>query len=324
MATTAPAVALHGVTKRFGRLVAVKTLDLAVEPGQVFGFLGLNGAGKTTTIRLLLDLLRPSAGRAAILGHDCQADGLAARALAGYMPGEPGFYRDMTGRQALGVLARLSARAVRGAWQRELLERLAFPDADLDRRIREYSSGMKRKVAIVSAFQADAPLLILDEPTEGLDPLMQEAFYALLADVRKRGTTVFLSSHVLSEVDRVCDRIGVLRAGELVLDAPVDQVRHMAPRIVRVVFREPVSPPPADGRRSSRSSMLPPRSGRSRCVAAWALSSSRWRACRSRTSTCTSRASRTSSSSTTGRRSDAGGCCPRAPLAGPVENGAAS
>ena len=246
MATTAPAVSLHGVTKRFGRLVAVKTLDLAVEPGQVFGFLGLNGAGKTTTIRLLLDLLRPSAGRAAILGHDCQADGLAARALVGYMPGEPGFYRDMTGRQALGVLARLSARAVCAAWQRELLERLAFRDADLDRRIREYSSGMKRKVAIVSAFQADAPLLILDEPTEGLDPLMQEAFYALLADVRTRGTTVFLSSHVLSEVDRVCDRIGVLRAGELVLEAPVDHVRHMAPRTVRIVFREPVAPPPAD------------------------------------------------------------------------------
>jgi ABC-2 type transport system ATP-binding protein len=246
MTTAAPAVALHGVTKRFGRLVAVKTLDLAVEPGQVFGFLGLNGAGKTTTIRLLLDLLRPSAGRAAILGHDCQADGIAARALVGYMPGEPGFYRDMTGRQALGLLARLSARTVRAAWQRELLERLAFRDADLDRRIREYSSGMKRKVAIVSAFQADAPLLILDEPTEGLDPLMQEAFYALLADVRKRGTTVFLSSHVLSEVDRVCDRIGVLRAGELVLDAPVDQVRHMAPRTVRIVFREPVAPPPAD------------------------------------------------------------------------------
>jgi ABC-2 type transport system ATP-binding protein len=240
-----PAVATVGLTKRFGRLFAVKGLDLTVETGQVFGFLGLNGAGKTTTIRLLLDLLRPSAGRAAILGHDCQADGINARALVGYMPGEPGFYRDMTGRQGLGVLARLSARAVRRAWQRELLERLAFRDADLDRRIREYSSGMKRKLAIVSAFQADPPLLILDEPTEGLDPLMQEAFYGLLAEVRQRGTTVFLSSHVLSEVDRVCDRIGLLRTGALVLEAPVDQVRRMAPRTVRIVFREPVAPPPA-------------------------------------------------------------------------------
>jgi ABC-2 type transport system ATP-binding protein len=245
MATTTPAVLASGLTKRFGRLVAVKGLDLAVEPGQVFGFLGLNGAGKTTTIRILLDLLRPTAGRAAILGHDCQSDSVAARALAGYMPGEPGFYRDMTGRQVLGVLARLSARAVREAWLRELLERLAFRDEDLDRRIREYSSGMKRKLAIVSAFQADAPLLILDEPTEGLDPLMQEAFYALLADVRQRGTTVFLSSHVLSEVDRVCDRIGILRTGELVLEAPVGEVRRMAPRLVRVVFRQPVAPPPA-------------------------------------------------------------------------------
>jgi len=244
MATTTPAVSTRGLTKRFGRLVAVKALDLAVEPGQVFGFLGLNGAGKTTTIRVLLDLLRPSAGRAALLGHDCQADGIAARALVGYMPGEPGFYRDMTGRQVLGVLARLSARAVSEAWQRELLDRLAFRDTDLDRRIREYSSGMKRKLAIVSAFQAEAPLLILDEPTEGLDPLMQEAFYALLAEVRRRGTTVFLSSHVLSEVDRVCDRIGVLRTGELVLEAPVEQVRRMAPRIVRIVFREPVAAPP--------------------------------------------------------------------------------
>jgi ABC-2 type transport system ATP-binding protein len=245
MATSTPAVSTRGLTKRFGRLVAVNALDLDVQPGQVFGFLGLNGAGKTTTIRLLLDLLRPTSGSAALLGHDCRTDGIKARALVGYMPGEPGFYRDMTGRQALETLAQLSFRPVREAWRHELLDRLAFRDADLDRRIREYSSGMKRKLAIVSAFQADAPLLILDEPTEGLDPLMQEAFYALLADVRHRGTTVFLSSHVLSEVDRVCDRIGVLRAGELVLEAPVTDVRRMAPRLVRVVFREAVPPPPA-------------------------------------------------------------------------------
>lgn len=245
MPTSAPAIFTRGLTKRFGRLVAVHALDLDVHPGQIFGFLGLNGAGKTTTIRLLLDLLRPTSGSAALFGHDCRTDGIAARALVGYMPGEPGFYRDMSGRQVLGVLARLSPRAVRDAWQGELLERLAFRDADLDRRIREYSSGMKRKLAIVSALQADAPLLVLDEPTEGLDPLMQEAFYALLAERRQRGTTVFFSSHVLSEVDRLCDRIGVLRAGELVLDAPVEGVRQMAPRLVRVEFRAPVPPPPA-------------------------------------------------------------------------------
>jgi len=241
----APAVSTRKLTKRFGRLVAVKALDLVVQPGQVYGFLGLNGAGKTTTIRLLLDLLRPTAGSAAILGHDCQSDGLEARALVGYMPGEVGFYRDMTGRKVLGFLSRLSTHAIREDWQRELLERLAFRDADLDRRIREYSTGMKRKLAIVQAFQTDAQLLILDEPTEGLDPLMQEAFYALLADVGQRGTTVFLSSHVLSEVDRVCDRIGVLRTGELVLEASVNDVRRMAPRLVRIEFRDPVAPPPS-------------------------------------------------------------------------------
>jgi ABC-2 type transport system ATP-binding protein len=245
MATSMTAVSTRGLTKRFGRLVAVNALDLDVQPGQIFGFLGLNGAGKTTTIRLLLDLLRPDAGSAALFGHDCRTSGIKARALVGYMPGESGFYRDMTGRQTLDVIARLSSRAVQEAWRHELLGRLAFRDADLDRRIREYSSGMKRKLAIVAAFQAEAPLLILDEPTEGLDPLMQEAFYTLLSEVRQRGVTVFLSSHVLSEVDRLCDRIGVLRTGELVLEAPVEQVRKMAPRLVRVAFREPVAPPPA-------------------------------------------------------------------------------
>ena len=244
MAHSTPAVLTSGLAKRFGRLVAVKALDLAVEQGQVFGFLGLNGAGKTTTIRLLLDLLRPSAGHAEVLGHDCQADGIAARALAGYMPGEPGFYRDMTGRQALGVLARLSARKVREAWQRELLERLAFRDADLDRRIREYSSGMRRKLAIASAFQGEAPLLLLDEPTEGLDPLMQESFYGLIVDVRRAGATVFMSSHVLSEVERVCDRIALLRKGEMVLLSSVAESRRLAPRRVRVFFSENVSAHP--------------------------------------------------------------------------------
>ena len=238
-----PAIATRGLTKRFGRITAVKSLDLTVEQGLVFGFLGLNGAGKTTAIRLLLDLLRPTSGRAAILGHDCRTDGLAARALVGYLPGEVGLYRDMTGRQVLDFLSRLSRLAPGAAWQRELLDRFELRDADLDRKLREYSTGMKRKLAIVQAFQADPPLLVLDEPTEGLDPLMQEALYGLLVDVRKRGRTVFLSSHILSEVERVCDRIAVLRDGELALCASVSEVRHLAPRTVRVVFREPVVAP---------------------------------------------------------------------------------
>lgn len=236
-------IVIEGLTKRFGTLTAVSDLSLRVQAGSVYGFLGLNGAGKTTTIRLLLDLLRPTSGRAAILGHDCQADGLRARADVGYLPGELRFYPDMTGGQILRLLGRLSRRPVQPARQAELLDRLGLPARDLDRRVGEYSSGTKRKLGIVQAFQSDPAVLILDEPTEGLDPLMQEVFYDMLSEVGRRGNTVFMSSHVLSEVDRVCGRIGILRSGSLVLDAPVADVRRLAPRKVRVSFAAAVSPP---------------------------------------------------------------------------------
>lgn len=237
-----PAISIEGLTKRYGRLTAVRDLSLTVEPAEIFGFLGLNGAGKTTTIRILLDLLRPTAGRATVLGYDCQRSGLDVRARVGYLPGEPGFYEDMTGERVLRLLADLDGGQVRPGERERLLDRFAFARADLRRKLREYSAGMKRKLALVQAFQADPPLLILDEPTEGLDPLMQEAFYDLLAEVKRRGRTVFMSSHVLSEVERVCDRVGLLRAGELALVKPVDEVRRLAARRVRVVFREDVPP----------------------------------------------------------------------------------
>lgn len=240
--TTAPIV-IDGLTKRFGRLAAVKSLSLSVPSGCVYGFLGLNGAGKTTTIRMLLDLLRPSAGHASILGHDCQADGLRARAEVGYLPAELRLYPSLTGAEVLSLFARLSARRVEATRQHELLERLRLPAGDLVRRVGEYSTGMKRKLGIVLAFQADPRLLVLDEPTEGLDPLMQGAFYELLADTSARGRTVFMSSHVLSEVERVCHRIAVLRAGELVLEAPVEDVCRLAPRTIVVTFAEAVTPP---------------------------------------------------------------------------------
>jgi ABC-2 type transport system ATP-binding protein len=161
----------------------------------------------------------------------------------GYLPGELGLYADMTGRQVLDLLDRLAARRAAPGYRRALCDRFSLSEADLDRRLREYSTGMKRKVGLVQAFQADPPLLILDEPTEGLDPLMQEAFYGLLDEVRARGATVFMSSHVLSEVGRVCDRIGLLREGELVLVAPIDEVRQLAARRIHVVFAADVPPP---------------------------------------------------------------------------------
>lgn len=234
------AISINGISKQFGRLTAVKELTLEVAQGEVFGFLGLNGAGKTTTIRILLDLLRPSAGRASVMDLDCQSKGLEVRSLIGYLPGELGLYRDMTGRELLDFLGRLSARPVVERYREDLLRRLELSGSELKKKLREYSTGMKRKLGLIQAFQGDPSLLVLDEPTEGLDPLVQESFYDLLFELKRRGRTVFMSSHVLSEVGRVCDRIGLLRKGELVLLSSVEDVRKLAPRRVRVRFERDV------------------------------------------------------------------------------------
>ena len=235
-----PAISIRGLTKRYGSLTALNDLHLDVVQGEVLGFLGLNGAGKTTAIRLLLDLLRPTSGQAFVFGHDCWLDGLAARAQVGYLPGELGLYPDLTGWETLNFLASLNPRPVDQRRRQELIDRLELSHRDLGRKIRQYSTGMKRKLGVLQAFQAEPPLLILDEPTEGLDPLMQESFYGLLADVKRKGTTVFMSSHVLSEVERVCDRIALLRKGELVLLASVQDSRRLAERRVRIFFHADV------------------------------------------------------------------------------------
>ena len=239
-------ISIRGITKQYGNVLAVNNLRLEAVEGEILGFLGLNGAGKTTTIRILLDLLRPNSGQAFLLGHNCQSDGLRARSNIGYLPGEMGIYSDMTGREVLDLLAGLSHQSVNKTLRGELQERLEFPDSDLRRSLRQYSTGMKRKLGLIQAFQADPQLLILDEPTEGLDPLMQESFYQLLLDAKKRGRTVFMSSHVLSEVDRACDRIALVRKGEMVLLATIEETRKLAARHVRVSFSEDVSvtPPP--------------------------------------------------------------------------------
>jgi ABC-2 type transport system ATP-binding protein len=238
-----PPISIRGLTKRYGSLTALKELNLDVVQGEVLGFLGLNGAGKTTAIRLLLDLLRPTSGKAFIFGHDCWLDGLAARARVGYLPGELGIYPDLTGLEVLDFLAGLKRQAVDKQRRQELVERLDLPQRDLRRKLRQYSTGMKRKLGIIQALEGDPPLLILDEPTEGLDPLMQESFYALLKEARQRGTTVFMSSHVLSEVERVCDRIALLRKGELVLLAGLEEIRGLTARRVRVSFTRDVTAP---------------------------------------------------------------------------------
>jgi ABC-2 type transport system ATP-binding protein len=234
------AISIRGITKRFGSFTAVNNLHLEAAQGEILGFLGLNGAGKTTTIRILLDLLRPDGGSASIFGHDCQVEGLMARSKIGYLPGEMGIYSDLTGLDVLDLLAGLNG-TIPDKRRHELQERFQLPDTDLRRRLREYSTGMKRKLGLIQAFQADPQLLILDEPTEGLDPLMQEAFYELLAEVKKRGKTVFMSSHLLSEVGRVCDRIALLRKGELVFFSSLEECLVLTARRVRVSFTDAVA-----------------------------------------------------------------------------------
>ena len=238
--TDGPAIELRDLAKSYGSVHAVRGVSLEVQRGEIFGFLGLNGAGKTTTIRILLDLLRPSRGSAKLLGIDCQNESRKTRALVGYMPGELGLYPDMTGMELLDLTARLSGAAIDDGYRLNLVDGLELARADLRRSLREYSTGMKRKLGLIQALQADPPLLILDEPTEGLDPLVQQALHEILFALRTRGRTIFMSSHVLSEVERLCDRIGVIRSGEIVLVSTVEEARRKGGRIVQVRFARPV------------------------------------------------------------------------------------
>jgi ABC-2 type transport system ATP-binding protein len=227
----------EGLTKDYGRVVGLDELTLEVEPGEVLGFLGPNGAGKTTTIRLLLDLLRPTRGRATIGGFDCHRQSLQARRLVGYLPGELAVYPELTGTAYLEYLARLDGKALDRARLGRLLARFDVSDLDLRRKLRELSHGMKRKLGIVQALMGEPAVVIFDEPTSGLDPLMIEAFAETVAELKREGrTTVFLSSHILSEVERTCDRIALIRRGRLAAVKTVAQIRDAFPRRVVVDF----------------------------------------------------------------------------------------
>ena len=236
------AIRVEGLTKFFGAVIGVQDLSFDVQPGEVYGFLGANGAGKTTTIRLLLDLLRPSRGRASVLGLDCRRQSLEARRQIGYLPGELPIYPDLTAERYLDYLARLDGRAVSGAWRNELLERLDVSSVDLGRRLRDQSHGMKQKIGIIQALMGRAPVLILDEPTLGLDPLMAQAFRELIEHLKADGTTtIFLSSHVLTEVEATCDRVGLIRGGRMVASGTMDELRRGAARRMTIQFSAPVN-----------------------------------------------------------------------------------
>ena len=245
---TAPAIRIDGLAKYFGPVIGIEDVTLQVERGEIFGFLGANGAGKTTTIRLLLDLLRPSQGRAAILGFDCHHDSLSARRQVGYLPGELPVYPDSSAGGYLEFLSKVDGRPIDRSYLTSLLRRFDVSDVDLKRRLRDQSHGMKQKIGIVQALMARPPVVILDEPTAGLDPFMVHAFREVIDEVRQRGeSTVFLSSHVLTEVETTCDRIGIIRAGRIVLVDSLEAMERDTPRRVRVQFSQPVPHTAAPG-----------------------------------------------------------------------------
>jgi ABC-2 type transport system ATP-binding protein len=232
-----PAIRTEGLSKDYGAGHGLFELDLEVEHGEVFGFLGPNGAGKSTTMRLLLDLIAPTAGAARVLGLDTRRDGLGIRSRIGFLPGDFALYPQLTGAEVLDHLA-----ALRGDVNRRVRDSLAERfDAQLDRRIRELSSGNRQKIGLIQAFMHEPELLILDEPITGLDPLVQQSFHALLAEVSAQGRTVFLSSHTLSEVERVTHRVAILREGRLVVIDSLENLRGIAIQRLEIEFTAPVA-----------------------------------------------------------------------------------
>ncbi len=233
---TTPALTLHNLTKSYGQVAALRGVDLEVGRGEIFGFLGPNGAGKTTTIRCLLDLIRPDGGEMRVLGLDPRADALAVRARVGYLPGELSIEPNLTAERALRYFADLRG-GVDWAFVRELAGRLQL---DLRAAVKNMSKGNKQKVGVVGALMARPELLLLDEPTSGLDPLMQQEVYRLLREAQAGGATVFFSSHIISEVEAIAERVAIIRDGRIAETlAPHDLLRRSVRR-VRVRLRQPL------------------------------------------------------------------------------------
>src|SRR5262245_35574647 len=228
------------LTKDYGRFRALEDLNLTVGAGEIFGLLGPNGSGKTTALRVLLGFLKPTSGRAAVGGHDSWHDSVAARRHVSYLPGELRLYENMTGRQLAYFLCRLRGQAAPKADLDALARRF---DIDLDRPLAQLSSGMKRKVALLQVLAPHAPLLILDEPTNTLDPTMRDELLAQLRQARDHGQTVLFSSHVLTEVEQVCDRVGILQRGKLVHLQAMAELREA--RLVRARFKDATPDVPA-------------------------------------------------------------------------------
>ena len=226
------AIQAEGLTKRYGETLALDSLDLSIEPGEVYGYLGPNGAGKTTTIRCLLGIHRPTGGRAELFGIDAWGDPVQAHRRVAYVAGEPFLWPAMTGAQTLEFLARLHGGTDK-AYRDELVQRF---DLDTGKKVRALSKGNRQKVQLVAALATRADLLVLDEPTSGLDPLMEMVFRDCVTAAKERGQAVFLSSHILSEVEALCDRVGILKEGKLVDQGTLAELRHLSTQTMEVTF----------------------------------------------------------------------------------------
>ena len=233
-----PAVRLEKLTKYYGAQRGVIDLDLEVMPGEIFGFLGPNGAGKSTTIRILMDLIRPTSGRVTVMGLDAQADSLALRRRVGYIQSDPVLYGNLSGRELISYIAGL-----RGGVDQRIVDHLVQRlNCDLSRRIDTLSLGNRQKLVVIQAFMSEPDVLVLDEPTSGLDPLMQEEFERMMDEVKSEGKTIFLSSHMLAEVEDVCDRVGIIRDGRLVAVEDVSALKSKRVRSIEIEFGDQVSP----------------------------------------------------------------------------------
>lgn len=232
------AITIHGLTKSYGRVQALRGIDLEIHRGEIFGFLGPNGAGKTTTIRCLLDLIRPDTGTLRVLGLDPQTDPVAVHARTGYLPGELALEDNLTAEQQLRFFAALRGKRLDWGYVRQLAERLTL---DLRRPIKNLSKGNKQKVGVIQALMHRPEVLLLDEPTAGLDPLLQHEVLRLVLEARAQGATVFFSSHILSEVQEIADRVGIIRQGRLVEVAETQALVQRSWRRVHLRLREPVA-----------------------------------------------------------------------------------
>ena len=229
-------IGVKNLTKTYGKNRGIIDINLDVHRGEVFGYLGPNGAGKTTTIRLLLDFIRPSSGSATIFGLDTRQSSVAVHRRLGYLPGELAVYSDLTGEEFLKYIANLRGD-IDWHFVDGLVKRL---EADLKRKLRTLSHGNRQKIGLIQAFMHQPELVMLDEPTTGLDPLMQQEFYRLVEEAKARGGTVFLSSHIIPEVERVCDRVGIIREGRLVAVETIDALKSRAARRLEIHFAGPV------------------------------------------------------------------------------------